>query len=246
ESKGSKIIIEEGESSDIGRNYETEEEEDKEEEQEEVEEKEEDLEYFDTFPTIEELGYHDWLLKNPRPSWVSARVRTGNLNNIKISCMIGQFHKRQAYIYLESPINVMSKLNYYWIMSQGLESRKKTNKSQEDCNFVGKVRGLKVFVGNFTYECDFVMLEDTTSVIDYYLEEMVFGKTFVAKTRLVYDKDEGTVMFEKDNKRITFKMPHKMERFKHIDIRDLKTDNIPPFVIENDDSDRRKPTTQIA
>ncbi|GJX48144.1 hypothetical protein Tco_0273334 [Tanacetum coccineum] len=32
---------------------------------EEEEEEEEDLEYFDIFPTMEELGYHKWLLKSP-------------------------------------------------------------------------------------------------------------------------------------------------------------------------------------
>ncbi|GJU83303.1 hypothetical protein Tco_1285668 [Tanacetum coccineum] len=101
-------------------------------EEEEEEEEEDDLEYFDTFPTIEELGYHGWLLKNPRPSWVSAKI-----------------------------------------MSQGLESRKKPTNPMKICNFVGRVRGLKVFVGNFTYECDFVVLEDTTSVIDHYLGGML-------------------------------------------------------------------------
>ncbi|GJZ89173.1 hypothetical protein Tco_0660955 [Tanacetum coccineum] len=80
-----------------------------------------DVEYFDTFLTLEGLGYHEWLLKYPKPSWVKAKIRTGNLNNIKISCMIGHFLKRQAYIDLESPINVMSKQHYKWIMSKGLE-----------------------------------------------------------------------------------------------------------------------------
>nr|GEW32790.1 zinc finger, CCHC-type [Tanacetum cinerariifolium] len=37
------------------------------------EEKEDDLEYFDTFPTIEELSYHEWILKNPRHPWVNAK-----------------------------------------------------------------------------------------------------------------------------------------------------------------------------
>ncbi|GKB76099.1 hypothetical protein Tco_0942994 [Tanacetum coccineum] len=41
------------------------------------EEKEDDPEYFDTFPIVEELGYHEWLLKNPRPPWVSAKARKG-------------------------------------------------------------------------------------------------------------------------------------------------------------------------
>ncbi|GJR25596.1 hypothetical protein Tco_1101828 [Tanacetum coccineum] len=114
------------------------------EEEFEEEEEEDDLEYFNTFPTREELEYHEWLLKNPRTSWVNARVRTGNLNNIKISCMIGHFLKRQAYIDLESPINVMSRLNYYWITSEGLESRRKPSNPKKICNFVGRVRRLKV------------------------------------------------------------------------------------------------------
>ncbi|GJT30143.1 hypothetical protein Tco_0910418 [Tanacetum coccineum] len=50
------------------------EEESEESEEETEEEEEDDLEYFDTFHTIEELGYHEWLLKNPRPPWVSAKV----------------------------------------------------------------------------------------------------------------------------------------------------------------------------
>ncbi|GKG20235.1 hypothetical protein Tco_0380036, partial [Tanacetum coccineum] len=37
---------------------------------EEKEGEEEDVEYFDTFPTVEKLGYHEWLSKYPRPSWL--------------------------------------------------------------------------------------------------------------------------------------------------------------------------------
>ncbi|GJY71323.1 hypothetical protein Tco_0475026 [Tanacetum coccineum] len=166
--------------------------------EEEEEEEEDDPEYFDTFPTIEDLGYHEWLLKNPRPPWVSAKVKIGNLNNIKISCMIGQFLKEQAYIDLDSPINVMYRLNYYWIMSEGLKSRRKPSKPEKISNFIGRVKGLKVFIGNFTYECDFVIVEDTTSVIDHYLGGMVLGKPFVKESGLVYNKNEGTVTFKKD------------------------------------------------
>ncbi|GKE30985.1 hypothetical protein Tco_1450307 [Tanacetum coccineum] len=74
---GSKIIIEEDEPRDIKQNKlddktcgETKEvdevEMESEESAEEIEEEEEDdPKFFDTFPTIEELGYHEWLLKNP-------------------------------------------------------------------------------------------------------------------------------------------------------------------------------------
>ncbi|GJX00972.1 hypothetical protein Tco_0184885 [Tanacetum coccineum] len=74
---------------------------------EEEEEEEEDVEYFDTFPSLDELRYHEWLIKNPRPPWVKAKIRTGNLNNVKFSCMIGHFDKKQAYLDMESPINVI-------------------------------------------------------------------------------------------------------------------------------------------
>nr|GEY26808.1 protein kinase-like domain, concanavalin A-like lectin/glucanase domain protein [Tanacetum cinerariifolium] len=194
------------------------------------------VEYFDTFPTLEELGYHEWLLKYPKPSWVKAKIRIENLNNIKISCMIGHFLKRQACIDLESPINAMSKQHYKWIMSKGLESRQKPSDPSKNNNFVGRVMGLKVFTGNFTYECNFVILEDTTSIIDHQLGEVVFGKPFVRETGLVYDQEEGTLVFEKDNEKITFKMPHKMETFNHIDFKDVDTNFIPPFVFENNDN----------
>ncbi|GJU06088.1 hypothetical protein Tco_1122518 [Tanacetum coccineum] len=92
--------------------------------------------------------------------------------------------------------------------------------------------GARVFIGNFTYECDFMVLEDTTSVIDHYLGSVVFGKSFMEATGLVYNKEEGTVMFERDKERIIFKMPHKIDMFKHIDFADRGTDSIPPFIEE--------------
>ncbi|GJS03805.1 hypothetical protein Tco_0320313 [Tanacetum coccineum] len=53
-------------------------------------------------------------------------------------------------------------------------------------------------------------------------------------------REEGTITFEKDKEKIVFKMPHKMEMFKHIDFTDMNTDRIPPFVIEGDDDSSRK------
>ncbi|GJR52081.1 protein kinase-like domain, concanavalin A-like lectin/glucanase domain protein [Tanacetum coccineum] len=124
-------------------------------------------------------------------------------------------------------------------MIKGLESRQKPSNPTKNNNFVGRVSGLEVFIGNFTYECNFMILEDTTSIIDHHLGEVVFGKPFARKTGFVYDLEKGTVTFEKDNEKITFKMPHKMESFNHMDSKDVNTDSIPPFVLENND-DRGK------
>ncbi|GJU15855.1 hypothetical protein Tco_1143821 [Tanacetum coccineum] len=82
--------------------------------------------------------------------------------------------------------------------------------------------------GSFAYECDFMILEDTTSIIDRHLEEMAFGRPFINETGLVYDREEGTVMFKQDDEKITFKMPHTMEIFKQTRLRGLSTDFIPP------------------
>ncbi|GJY39890.1 protein kinase-like domain, concanavalin A-like lectin/glucanase domain protein, partial [Tanacetum coccineum] len=179
-----------------------------------IEEEEEDSpKHFDTFPTMNVLRYHEWLLKNPRPTWVKAKVRTGNLNNVKFSCMIGHFDKKQAYLDIESPINVMSRFHYNWIMSKMLGPRRKPSNPRKICNFMGRVKGLKFYIRNFTYECDFMMLEDTTSVIGYDLGSVIFGKPFLEATGLVYDREEGTITFEKDKEKIVFKMPYKMEIF---------------------------------
>ncbi|GJW67638.1 hypothetical protein Tco_0122062 [Tanacetum coccineum] len=177
-------------------------------EEEIEEEEEEEVEYYDTFPSLEELRYHEWILKYPKPSWVNAKIRTGSLNNVKFSCMIGHFVKKQAYIDLESPVNVMYRLHYNWIMSGRLKPRMKPSNPMKICNFVGRVRSLKVFVGHFTYECNFIILEDTTSIIDHDLGAVVFGKPFVEKTWLIYDNKEGTLAFEDNNEKLIFKMPH--------------------------------------
>ncbi|GJZ52621.1 hypothetical protein Tco_0607136 [Tanacetum coccineum] len=84
----------------------------------------------------------------------------------------------------------------------GLEPRRKPLNPKKICNFVGRARALKVFIGNFTYECVFMVLEDTTSVIDHDLGSVVFGKPFVEATGLVYDMKEETVMFERDKEKI--------------------------------------------
>ncbi|GKE25411.1 hypothetical protein Tco_1436923 [Tanacetum coccineum] len=162
----------------------------------EEEEEDEDEESFNLFPTMMELSHHEWLLKYPRPSWVRAKVRARSPNNIKISCMVGHIFKRQAYIDLESPSNIMSRHQYNQIMTYGLRSRQKPSKPDKISNFVGRGKRIKVFIGSLTYECDFMILEDTSSIIDRHLAEMVFGKPFIDEIGLVYSEEKGTVMFK--------------------------------------------------
>ncbi|GKA40888.1 protein kinase-like domain, concanavalin A-like lectin/glucanase domain protein [Tanacetum coccineum] len=121
----------------------------------------------------------------------------------------------------------MSRRQYNQIMTYGLRSRQKSSNPNKISNFVGRIRGLNVFIGGFAYECDFMILEDTTSIINHHLGEMVFGRPFINETGLVYNEKKGTVMFEQDDEKITFKMPHTIEIFKQTKLMGLSTDSIP-------------------
>ncbi|GJS17678.1 hypothetical protein Tco_0412150 [Tanacetum coccineum] len=89
------------------------------------------------------------------------------------------------------------------------------------------------------YECDFMILEDTTSIIDRHLGEMAFGRPFIDETDLVYDRKDGMVMFKHDDEKITFKMPHTMEIFKQTRLMGLSTDSIPSSAYEENFSHGR-------
>ncbi|GJV72053.1 hypothetical protein Tco_1492048 [Tanacetum coccineum] len=123
-------------------------------------------------------------------------------------------------------------MSRHQIMTYGLRPRQKPSKPNEIRNFVGRVKRIKVFIGSFTYECDFMILEDTSSIIDCHLGEMVFGKPFVDETGLIYDEEKGTVLFEQGDEKITFKMPYTMEIFKQTWLMGLSTDSIPPSAHE--------------
>ncbi|GJX93380.1 protein kinase-like domain, concanavalin A-like lectin/glucanase domain protein [Tanacetum coccineum] len=198
----------------------------------EEEKDDEDDENFNSFPTMEELTHHEWLMKNPRPPCVKAKIRARSPNNIKISCIVGHFFKRHAYIHFESPINIMSRQQYNKIRTYGLTSRQKPSNPNKTSNFVGRIRGLNIFIGSFAYECVFMILEYTTSIIDHHLGEMVLGRPFIEETGLVYNKEEGSVMFKQDDEKITFKMPHTMKVFEQTRLMGLSTDSIPPSAYE--------------
>ncbi|GJV46527.1 retrovirus-related pol polyprotein from transposon TNT 1-94 [Tanacetum coccineum] len=133
----------------------------------------------------------------------------------------------------------MSRHQYNQIMTYGLKSRQKSSNPDKISNFVGRVRRLKVFIGSFSHECEFMILEDTTSIIDRYLGEFFFEKPFIDETGLVYNKEKGTVMFEQDDEKIAFKMPYTMEIFKQTKLMGLSTDSIPPSAHEENFGHRR-------
>ncbi|GJZ84300.1 hypothetical protein Tco_0649639 [Tanacetum coccineum] len=82
-------------------------------------------------------------------------------------------------------------------------------------------------------------LEYHECIIDHDLGEIAFGKPFIEETGLAYDKEEGMIVFRRNDEKITFKMPHRMEMFRHVDLKDMNTEPIPPFVLGNKNEPRK-------
>ncbi|GKA79512.1 hypothetical protein Tco_0786108, partial [Tanacetum coccineum] len=136
----SKIMKEEGESSDIGND-----------------DKNSDLEN-EAFKHETELGGEgEWMEYEPPLNLVSI-IEKGDPGNLKIPCMIGRKFIANAYIDLDLPMNVMSLAYYNTIRIQGYEHRR--------LKFVKIGMDMHVFVGNMSYVMDFTILENVEANID--------------------------------------------------------------------------------
>nr|GEZ02190.1 MAK10-like protein [Tanacetum cinerariifolium] len=73
-----------------------------------------EVEYFDIFPTRSELAYHKYLMCGPIPSIFLRNpiITKGCPSNLKIPCNIRHVHVEKAYIDLNSPLNIMTRMMY--------------------------------------------------------------------------------------------------------------------------------------
>jgi hypothetical protein len=160
-------------------------------------------------PTKEEREYHKGLFDDPETSYIlgSPLIKVGDSSNINIPCNIGNMHVWKAYIDPKSPININARTYYNWVMKKQLGYKIISN-------FVGRVKGLHVIVGNFTYVTDFVIVEDTRPVIDDCLSQVVFRKPFIEVSKMSYDPTLGIVRFKEENDEIAYQMPYKIEQYR--------------------------------
>ncbi|GKE38389.1 hypothetical protein Tco_1461794 [Tanacetum coccineum] len=135
-----------------------------------------EVEYFDTFPTQSKLAYHKYLMCGPIPSIFLRNpiITEGCPLNLKITCNIGHVHVEKAYIDLNSPLNIMTRMMHNWIMRRKLDPRENSDRGVS--NFTGRIKGMHVFVGNFTYVMDFMIVEDISSIIDPRLNKCHYKK----------------------------------------------------------------------
>ncbi|GKC25136.1 hypothetical protein Tco_1027286 [Tanacetum coccineum] len=196
-----------------------------------------EVEYFDTFPTRSELAYHKYLMSGMIPSLFLRNpiITEGCSSNLKISCNIRYMHVEKAYIDLNSPLNVMTRMLYTWIMRRKLDPKEDTSRGVS--NFTERIKGMNVFVGNFTYVLDFIIVEDISSIIDPRLSQVVLGKPFVEISNMTHDPPEGVVRFINGTDEIAYKIPHKIEQYNSLS--DLEKEHTKSVYLRNKEDKRR-------
>nr|GEY88008.1 MAK10-like protein [Tanacetum cinerariifolium] len=147
--------------------------------------------HFDKFPTCSELAYHKYWMHDPYLSKIvrDPIIERGNPSNLKIPYNIGH------------------------IMTACLAPRKNPKSPSKLNNFIGKVKGMHIFVGKFTYVSNLMIIEYICSVIDPRVSHVVLGKPFVELFDMTYDSSFGVVRLTNRNEEMAYKMPHKIEQY---------------------------------
>ncbi|GJZ85870.1 hypothetical protein Tco_0651209 [Tanacetum coccineum] len=96
---------------------------------------------------------------------------------------------------------------------------------------------MHVFVGNFTYVIDFMIVGDIISIIDPRLSQVVLGKPFVEVTNMTHDPPEGVVRFTNRTDKIAYKMPHKVEQYNSLS--HLEKEHTKSVYLRNEEDKRR-------
>ncbi|GJV66545.1 hypothetical protein Tco_1482054 [Tanacetum coccineum] len=186
---------------------------------------------------MRELAYHKYLMSGPIPSIFMRNpiITEGCPSNLKIPCNIGQVHVGKAYIDLNFPLNVMTQMFYNWIMRRKLDPRGDPNRGVS--NFKRRIKGMHVFVGNFTYVIDFMIIKDISSIIDPRLSQVVLGKPFVEMSNMTHDPSGGVVRFTNRINEITYKMPYKIEQYNSRS--DLEKEHTKSVYLRNEEDKKR-------
>ncbi|GKE08093.1 hypothetical protein Tco_1411644 [Tanacetum coccineum] len=195
------------------------------------------VEYFDTLPTRDELTYHKYLMCGPIPSIFLRNpiIIEGCPSNLKIPCNIRHVHIEKAYIDPNSPLNIMNRMMYNWIMWRKFDPRKSSNRGVS--NFTGRIKRMHVFIGNFTYVIDFMIVEDISSIIDLRLSQVVLGRPFVEISNMTHDPPEGVVRFINRCNEVAYRIPHKIEQYNSL--LNLEKEHTKLVYLRNDEDKRR-------
>ncbi|GJR86778.1 hypothetical protein Tco_1179542 [Tanacetum coccineum] len=96
---------------------------------------------------------------------------------------------------------------------------------------------MHIFVGNFTYVADFMIVEDISSIIDPRLSQVLLGKPFVEISNMTRDLSLGVVKFTDGINEIAYKIPHKIEKYNSLS--DLEKEHTKSVYLRNKEEKKR-------
>ncbi|GJZ15062.1 hypothetical protein Tco_0550739 [Tanacetum coccineum] len=129
----------------------------------------------------------------------------------------------------------MTQMMYNWIMRRKLDPRENSDRGVN--NFTRRIKGMHVFVGNFTFVINFMIFEDISSIIDPRLSQVVLGKPFIEISNMTHDPPEGVVRFTNETDEIAYKIPHKIEQYNSLS--NLEKEHTKSVYLRNEDDKRR-------
>ncbi|GJS08025.1 hypothetical protein Tco_0364821 [Tanacetum coccineum] len=97
---------------------------------------------------------------------------------------------------------------------------------------------MHVFIGNFTYVVDFMIVEDISSIIDPRLSQVVLGRPFIEISNMTHELPEGLVRFTNKNDEVAYKMPHKIDQYNSLS--DLEREYAKSVYLRNEEDKRKR------
>ncbi|GJR87998.1 hypothetical protein Tco_0212009, partial [Tanacetum coccineum] len=143
------------------------------------------------------------------------------------------FKQQQADFKLPSEHH--AQMLYNWIMRRKLDPRKDTNRGVS--NFTKRIKGMHIFVRNFTYVVDFMIVEDISLIIDPRLSQVVLGKPFVEISNMTHGLSLRVVKFTDGINEIAYKVPQKIEQYNSLS--DLEIEHMKSVYLRNEEDKRR-------
>ncbi|GKB97140.1 hypothetical protein Tco_0983277 [Tanacetum coccineum] len=194
--------------------------------------------------SIRSLSPSAWFPRSSDTKFVCTKEDDGDEMFIEIIKKYDDSHKEE----LEVEVNAMTKglgveyFDTFTTRSELAYHKRRKVKPREDpnrgvSNFTGRIKGVHVFLGNFTYVVDFMIVEDISSIIDPRLSQVVLGKPFIEISNMTHDLSLGVVKFTDGINEIAYKMPHKIEEYDSLS--DLEKKHTKSVYLRNEEEKRR-------
>nr|GEW04106.1 homeodomain-like protein [Tanacetum cinerariifolium] len=152
------------------------------------------------------------------------KIHINYAHNLKFSCMIG-FEFTHANFFPLLYVNVMSKKFHNFIM--------KDKMVYKGNNVIGALMNIPIFVGTFSIQTDFTVLENMNTYHDEGMGDVILGEPLLIEVGIKTRRFEGMITIYNGNDKVAYKMVLSHLRFKHHT--NEQCNKIPPLLKVSDE-----------